>query len=182
MVVHGGLRFCPTISVCLSSNCEDLSRHIVFQMFLTIGTQPLWMLLTCSVTWVIVTWVTWMTLGQLTYIWHCAPTWIYHLGHRWLMAGRQDLGLFFCFHHTSDLNVWSWYIVNNKLMIWKIVLGLHSDRTTPNFLDRTLFNIAYARFCYNTWYSRADSRFACSQCKTVLLIIAKRHGRSVLRN
>ena len=49
------------------------------------------------------------------------------------MAGRQDVGLFYCFRHTSDLNVWSWYIVNNKLMIWKIVLGLHSDRTTHIF-------------------------------------------------
>ena len=93
-----------------------------------------WMLLTCFVTWVIVTWVTWVTLGRLTYIWHCAPIWVFYLGHRWLVAGRQDVGLFFCFRHTSDLNVWSWYIVNNKLMIWKIVLGLHSDRTTHIFI------------------------------------------------
>ena len=48
------------------------------------------------------------------------------------MAGRQDVGLFL-FRHTSDLNVWSWHIVNNKLMIWKLVLGLHSDRTTHIF-------------------------------------------------
>ena len=98
----------------------------------------------------IVTWMTWMTLGRLTYIWHCASTWVFYLGHRWLMAGRQDVGLFFCFRHTSDLIVWSWYIVNNKLMIWKIVLGLHSDRTTHIFLDRTLYFIAkfYLRSIY----------------------------------
>ena len=25
-------------------------------------------------------------------------------------------GLFFCFRHTSNLSVWSWYIVNNKIL------------------------------------------------------------------
>ena len=88
--------FRPTISVCLSCNCEDLWGHIVIQLFLTIGTQPLWMLLTCSVTWVIVTWVTLVTLGRLTYIWHCAPTWV--LFGSSLTYGRSSgRGFIFCF-------------------------------------------------------------------------------------
>ena len=50
-------------------------------------------------------WDGWPTTG----LWHCAPTWIYYLGHRWLMVGRQDVGLFYCYRHTGVLNVWSWY-------------------------------------------------------------------------
>ena len=61
------------------------------------------MLLTCFLTWVIVTRVTWVTLGRLTYMALRADLGFY-LGHRWLMAGRQDVGLFL-FRHTSDLNV-----------------------------------------------------------------------------
>ena len=88
------------------------------------------MLLTCFVTWVIVTWVTWVTLGRLTYMAMRANLRVYYLGHRWLIAGRQDVGLIYCYRHTSVLITDS---MMNKLMIWKIVLGLHSDRTTHIF-------------------------------------------------
>ena len=71
------------------------------------------------------------------------------------MAGRQDVGLFFCFRHTSDLNVWSWYIVNDKLMIWKIVLGLHSYGTTNIFQTvqaKTKPNVSYIVLFYSKYY------------------------------
>ena len=59
-----------------------------------------------------------------------------NLGFIWVIADLWPVvrtWVYFLFRHTSDLNVWSWYIVNNKLMIWKLVLGLHSDRTTHIF-------------------------------------------------
>ena len=103
MVVHVGLSFARYFLSSLSSNCEDLWGHIVFQMFLTIGAQPLWMyvflsdlLLTCFVTWVIVTWV---TLGRLTYHWFMALCANLDLlfGSSLAYDRRQDVGYFSVF-------------------------------------------------------------------------------------
>ena len=58
-------------------------------------------------------WDGWLTTG----LWHCASTWVYYLGHCWLITIVRTWVYFFCFRHTSDL--WSWYIVNDKLMVWK---------------------------------------------------------------
>ena len=96
-------------------------------------------ILTCFVTWLIVTWVTLLTLGRLIY-------------HRF-MALCANLNLLFGSSLTYGRSSGRGFILllsphecsqclvvilitdsmMNKLMIWKMVLGLHSDRTTHIF-------------------------------------------------